>query len=285
MSLALGRETSDMVPVGPAYMADALVIELLCGPLNIQMDKDRSSDWDRSYLSGQEKTIIEDLWVSTAFQYQPRQQQLQRLPRLLFAVLDVAVAVVEVVADAVDVVVAAVVVAVAEHGLGLGRREPEALVHENHDLGGPALWLLAFGCCEDLVGWDSPPNSPGRFVGTVVRRRSILASMMEAIHFVELRCTFAVWDAVGQTQPLTYRPCWVLATAGQQPTAGAGLATRAPPHLETDGDKPDRILGSPRLKALAVFCQIDDTAPRLPTDGRCCLRWSSKTNLLLMFFH
>lgn len=217
--------------------------------------------------------------MSTAFQYQPR--QLQRQSRLLFAVLDVAVVVVEVVAGGV---VVAAVVAVAEHVPELGR-EPVALVHESHDRGGPALWHLAFGCCEDLVGWDSRPNSPGRFVGTVVRHRSILASMMEAIHFVELRCTFAVWDEVGQTQQLTYRPCSVLATAGQQPTVGAGLATRAPLYLETDGDKPDRILGSPRLKALAVFCQIDDTAPRLPTDGRCCLRWSSKTNLLLMFFH
>lgn len=147
MTLVLGRETMDMVLVDPVYMAGALIIELLCGPRNIQMDKDRSSDWDRSYPSDQEKTIIVDLWVSTAFQYQPR--QLQRQSRLLFAVLDVAVAVVEVVAG--GVVVVAAVVAVAEHEPELGR-EPVALVHESHDRGGPALWHLAFGCCEDLVG-------------------------------------------------------------------------------------------------------------------------------------
>lgn len=127
---------------------------------------------------------------------------------------------------------------------------------------------------------DLRPDSPGRFAGTVVIPPSILASTMVAIHFGELRCTFAVWDAVGQTQQLTYRPYWVLATVGLQPPVEVAPATRVPPSLETDGDKPDRILGSPRLKALAVFCQIDDTAPRLPTDGR-----SSKTNLRLMFFH
>lgn len=110
---------------------------------------------------------------------------------------------------------------------------------------------------------------------------SILASKTEAVRYEVFRCTSAAWDAVGQTQPLTW---WVLATVGQQPTVGAGLATRVPPYLETDGNKPGRILGSPRLKALAVFCRIVETVPRLPTDGR-CLRKSKTNLLLLMFFH
>lgn len=215
--------------------------------------------------------------MSIIFRYQPRQQQQlqrQRLPRLLFAVLDVAVAVVEVVAAAVDVdvvvVAAAVVELELEHEPEPGRG-PAACVRESHDRDDSASWHLASGCCEDLVGWDSRPDLRGRFVATVALL-SILASIVEAFHFGELHCTFAVWDAAGQTQQLTYRPCWVLATVGQQPTVDrAGLATRVPPYLETDGDKPDRILGSPRPKALAVFWQIDDTVPRrLPTDGRCC---------------
>lgn len=111
MSLTSGRETMDMVPVGLGDMAVALIIELLYGPLNIQTDTGRSLNQDRScYLSGQEKMITVDLWVSTAFRYQPQQQQRQRLQRLLFVVLDVVFAAVEVVGGA------DVVAAVAEHG-------------------------------------------------------------------------------------------------------------------------------------------------------------------------
>lgn len=310
MSLALGRETTEMVPVGPVDMADVPIIGPQCEPLNIQTDKDRSSNRDRScYPSGREKTTTENLWVSTAFRYQPRQQQLQlqRPPRLPFAVLDVgaaaAAAVAEVAAGAVEVVAAAVVVAVAEHVLGLGRRESAASDHGNHDRDGSAWWPPTFDCCEDLAGWGSLPNLLGRFGGTAVRPRNTLASMMEAVHFGGLRCIFAAWDAAGQTQRrTTYRPCSAPApTACPQPLppppqpVEAALATWAPSYPETDGDKPDRILGSPRPKALAaVGCRPttgddDDTAPpRLPTDrgeGRCCLRWSSKTNLRLMFFH
>lgn len=205
--------------------------------------------------------------MSIAFQYQPRQQQ-QRLPRLPFVSLDVAV-----VGVAADVVVAVAAVG-AEHGPALGL-VPVARVHENLDIQGePALWYLATGYRGGLVSLDLPPDSRGRF-GETVAPPSILALKMVATHFAELHCTSAaVWDAAGQTRQLTYRPCWALATVGQPPTVEAGPATRGPPYLETDGRKPGRILGSPRPKALAVFCQlVGDTAPRLPTDGRCCLRW------------
>lgn len=89
--------------------------------------------------------------------------------------------------------------------------------------------------------------------------------MTGAVHFWELHCTFAASDGAGQTQPLTYRPGSVPATVGQPPTAEADPATMVPPCPETDGGKPDRILGSPRPKALAEFCPVE-TAPSLPRE-------------------
>lgn len=129
---------------------------------------------------------------------------------------------------------------------------------------------------------DSRLDSPDHFVAIAVVQ-SILFSTLTAIRFGTLRCISAVSDAAGQTQLLTYRPGWGLATVGQPPTVGADLATRVPKSRETDGDKPGRILGFPRLTALAVFCRRVGTAPkRLPADDGSCLR-ARETNLLLFF--
>lgn len=95
--------------------------------------------------------------------------------------------------------------------------------------------------------------------------------MTGAAHFWVFHCTFAASDAAGQTQQRTYRPGSVPVPAvGQQPpTAVADPATmgQPPPSPETDGGKPDRILGSPRPKALAEFCPVE-TAPSLPREPR-----------------
>lgn len=102
-------------------------------------------------------------------------------------------------------------------------------------------------------------------MATAVVQSILIAPMTDAVHFWELRCTFAASDGAGQTQLRTYRPGSVPATVGQPPTAEADPATMVPPCPETDGDKPDRILGSPRPKALAEFCPVE-TAPSLPRE-------------------
>lgn len=138
---------------------------------------------------------------------------------------------------------------------------------------------------------DSRPNSPGHSAETAVVLSISISPMLDAVHSGGLHCTFAASDVAGQTQLLTYRPGSVPATAGRPPTAGADPATMVPPRPETDGDKPDRILGSPRPKALAVFCPVE-TAPSLPTepngpgdDGRRCLLREGKTNRQILCFN
>lgn len=186
-------------------------------------------------------------WLeSTISQCQPRQRL---LPRLLSAApgVDVAAAAVGAVAPVV-----AVAAAVA-HGPpwlvhGLARN-----VHGIHGSSDSALLRSRSGYCADLAGLGSQLNSLDHFVVTV-EYLSISFSSMRAIRFEVLRCIFAVSGAAERTQPLTYRPDWVPTAVGQPPIVEAALVTKAPSYLETDGDKPYRILGSPRLKALAVFC-------------------------------
>lgn len=95
------------------------------------MDTVRNSNRGTScYLADWEKMITSDSWVSTAFQYRPQQQLLQRLPRLPFAALGVAVA-------GVAAADAGVVVAAAAHGPVPGRARA-AYARENHVRGDPA---------------------------------------------------------------------------------------------------------------------------------------------------
>lgn len=138
-----------MVPVDSIDTGYALKIEHLAVLQNIQMDTvDSSNQSTCCYLADWNKMITAGLWVSIAFQYQPRQQQ-QRLPRLPFVSLDVAV-----VGAAADVVVAAAVAVGAGHGPALGLA-PAAPVHGNLDIQGePALWYPASGYRGGLVSLD-----------------------------------------------------------------------------------------------------------------------------------